>query len=277
MLSFNTNIITLKSRQDRIDAIKNFYKPYINEINLFFGAPKEEIKRYKKKITTKFCNNMCTIAMIGCATSHILLWKWISENEDGLYMIIEDDTFINLNVIEEKIEDIKKFIQSTKNVILQIVGEGLDLKYIKNFNSLTLEKYRYHFFLGCYILTPSTAKILYLHFLKTKVNYHIDLSLNSIRDINIFLLTDEKNNIGVQRGKTDSNMKLEHSNKIFYNKDYKYLYYSLNFPICSIYNIVITFNVILLFLLIILTCFYKNVFMFCIIGIFILDFIKIDY
>jgi GR25 family glycosyltransferase involved in LPS biosynthesis len=273
MLSFKPNVITLKTRQDRIEKIQNFYKNYNNEINFFFGLSKDVVKKNKSKITTKFCNNLCTIPMVGCASSHILLWKWISESEDGYYMVIEDDTFINLDVIEKKFNDIKDLFKKYNNLILQIVGEGLNLKYTETFNSLTLEKYKYHFFFGCYILTPNTAKIFYLYFLKNKINYHIDLSLNYIKNINILLLRDD--NIGIQEGKTDSNMK--NSNKIFYDDNYKCLYYSLNFPICSICNVIITFNVILLFLLIILTCFYKNIFMFCIIGILILDFIKIDY
>lgn len=273
MLSFQPTIITLKDREDRIDKMKNFYKDYINEINFFFGLPKSEIKKYKSKITTRLCNNLCTIPMVGCASSHILLWKWISDSKDGYYMIIEDDTFINLKYIEEKFDDIKELFKKYNNLVLQIVGEGLNLQYTETFSSLVIEKYSYHFFLGCYILTPNTAKMLYLYFLKNKINYHIDLSLNYIKNVNILLLRDS--NIGNQEGKTDSNMRS--NNKIFYENNYKCLYYSLNFPICSICNIIITFNVILLFLLIILTCFYKNIFMFCIIGILILDFIKFDY
>lgn len=274
MLSFKPNVITLTARQDRIDKIKSFYKQYIDEINFFFGLPRNEIKKYKSKITTKFCNNLCTIPMVGCASSHILLWKCISEKEYGYYMVIEDDTLINLDLIEKKFNDIKDLFKKYNNLILQVVGEGLNLKYIETFNSLKIEKYKYHFFLGCYILTPDTAKILYLYFLKNKINYHIDLSLNYVKNINILLLKDK--DIGTQEGKTDSNMK-NNNNKFFYKNNYEYLYYALNFPICSICNIIITFNVIFLILLIIITCYYKNVFMFCIIGILILDFIKIDY
>lgn len=274
MLRFKPYIITLKNRNDRLENIKFFYKQYLDQINFFFGLDKNELIKNKPNITTKYCNNFCTIPMVGCASSHILVWKAISEKEDGYYMIIEDDTFINLDVIEKKMNDITLLFKKYKNLVLQIVGEGLSLDYTENFKSLTLEKYRYNFFLGCYLITPATAKILFSYFQQNKISYHIDLSLNFIKDVKILLLRDV--NIGTQEGFIDSNMS-SHSNKIFYENSYKRLYYSLNFPICSIMGIIITFNVIILLLLTILTCFYKNIFMFTLIGIFLLEFIKFDY
>lgn len=274
MLSFKPTIITLKNRQDRIDQVNKFYKPFLDEINFFFGLPKDEILKYKSKITTKYCNNFCTIPIIGCATSHILLWKAISEMENGIYMIIEDDTYINLSLVENIFKDIERLFDKYDNLLLQIVGEGLGLEYTEIFNSLTLEKYKYHFFLGCYMITPKVASALYQYFLKNKVSYHIDFVLNNIPDLRMMILRNKE--LGIQEGLTDSNMKIN-LNKIFYADNYQRLFYVLNFPIASIFNIIITFNVIFLFLLIILTCFYKNIFMFAIIGIFLLEFIKLDY
>lgn len=274
MLSFKPIIITLKNRQDRIEKIKSFYNPFLQNIDFFYGLTKEELKTHKKNITTSFCNNFCSIPMVGCASSHILLWKEISKMKDGFYMIIEDDTFINLDEVEKIFQDIVGIFKKYNNLLLQIVGEGLNLDYVERFNSIILEKYNYNFFLGCYMLTPNTAKKLYEHFLNNKISYHIDFSLNYVKKLKILILRN--NNIGEQKGFTDSNMK-EDSNKICYEENYKRLYYALNFPICTLGKIIITFNVILLFLLIIITCFYKNVFMFAIIGILLLDFIKFDY
>lgn len=274
MLSFKPIIITLKNRPDRIEKVKSFYQTYSNDIEFFYGLSKDDLKKYKSKITTKACNNFCTIPMVGCASSHILLWHAISKMEDGFYMVIEDDTFINLDEVEKIFQDIRGIFKKYKNLFLQIVGEGLQAEYEEIFNSLILEKYKYNFFLGCYMLTPSTAKMLYNYFLEHKISYHIDFSLNYIKDLKILILRN--NNIGEQKGLTDSNMK-ESTSKLFYEDNYNRVYYALNFPICSLGSIIITFNVILLFLFIILTCFYKNVFMFGIIGVLLLDFIKFDY
>ncbi|QKE44550.1 putative IMV heparin binding surface protein [Yalta virus] len=274
MLSFKPIIITLKNRPDRIEKIKSFYQPYINEIEFFYGLPKDELRKYKSKITTKYCNNFCTLPMVGCASSHILTWFEISKMKDGLYMVIEDDTFINLSEVEKKFQDINDLFKKYKNLLLQIVGEGLHSDYEEVFNSLVLDKYKYNFFLGCYMLTPSTANMLYQYFFTKKISYHIDFSLNYIKDLKILILRDK--NIGEQKGLTDSNMKESNSN-LFYEDNYNRLYYALNFPICTLGSIIITFNVILLFLFIILACFYKNVFIFGIIGVFLLDIIKFDY
>lgn len=273
MLSFKPNIITLKNRNDRIESIKSFYKPYLDEITFFFGATKDEIIQYKKLITTPMCNNFCSIGMVGCASSHILLWKYISEKEDGLYMIIEDDTYIDFKAIESKMKDIALIFKKYKNILLQITGEGFLLKSIEKFNSLSMLNYKYNFFLGCYMLTPNTAKILYQYFLKNKINYHIDFTLNFIPCIKIGLLGNIE--FGKQEGLTDSNMSLGTSKLINFD-DYKRLYYVLNIPLFSLGSLIITFFTVLIFLFIILAILYKNFFICCLIGLFFMDFLKVE-
>ena len=273
MLSFKPNIITLKNRDDRINMIKSFYKSYIDEITFFFGASKDEIIQYKKLITTPMCNKFCSIGMVGCASSHILLWKYISEQEDGYYMIIEDDTYVNFKEIENKMKDIASIFKKYKNIILQITGEGFILKSIEKFNSLSMRNYVYNFFLGCYMLRPDTAKVLYNYFLKNKINYHIDFSLNYVPCIKIGLLGNKE--FGEQEGLLDSNMSFG-SSKLFNFNDYKRLYYVLNIPLFSLGPVIITFFTIFVFLFIILAILYKNFFICCLIGLIFMDFLKIE-
>lgn len=273
MLSFKPNIITLKNRNDRIDSIKAFYKSYLDEITFFFGASKDEIIQYKKLITTMRCNSFCSIGVVGCASSHILLWKDISEKEDGYYMIIEDDTYIDFKEIENKMKDIALIFKKYKNIVLQIIGEGFFLKSVEKFNSLSMRNYMYNFFLGCYMLTPDTAKMLYQHFLKNKINYHIDFALNFVPYIKIGLLGN--NEFGKQEGLTDSNVSFGASKLINFNYS-KRLYYVLNIPLFSLGPVIITFFTIFIFLFIILAILYNNFFICCFIALFFMDFLKTE-
>lgn len=278
-LNFTTYIITLEKRNDRIISMKNFYQNYLNEINFFYGVTADEIKKHKKQITTKFCNSFCTSAMIGCASSHILLWNEISKRKDGYYLILEDDTFIDLKYLNNLFSDIKAVFDKSDNLFLQLVGEGFILQKTEKINKLIFENYSYHFFLGAYIIKPDTAKKLFNYFSNEKINYHIDLSLNNAcKKENIKILLLKNRSIGEQKGLTDSNMvNLSlRENKCFNTNNFPRLYYVLNLPICSVFNIIISFMVIFLILCVYYNFITKNIFGFCIIGFLIMEILKTD-
>lgn len=279
MLNFKPYVITLENRQDRLESIKTFYNNFLNDITIFYGADKETVRKNKSKITTKWCNNLCTIPIVGCASSHILLWKEIaSKNEDDFFLVIEDDTFIKLDKLNELFIEIDYIFKRNKMLFLQIVGEGFILKETEIVNNNTeFENYKYHFFLGAYMIKPSVAAILFNHFLDKKINYHIDFSLNKVfKENNIKPLILKKPNIGEQQGLIDSNMSSS-SSKCFNEDRFKRLYYALNLPICSIFNCIITFSVIFLIICFILACITKNFFVFVILAILYFELVKYDY
>lgn len=281
-MEYNIYIITLKNRLDRIEEIQKFYKKNLNEINLFYGLPKDIIKLNKKYISNVFCNKFCTIPMVGCASSHILLWKYISEtyenNPEKLILIIEDDTFINLEYLNNNLDIIKYLFSYNHNrLFLQLVGEGFFLNKTEKIKNLIFEKYFYHFFLGAYMIKANIAKELYNYYYINKINYHIDFSLNKVfkeKKINTLIL--KNNSIGEQQGHEDSNMNLSISNKCFDSNNNKKLFYTLNLPIISFFSIVITFSIFFLICLIIFALFTKNIFLFLIIGILLFEIVKFD-
>lgn len=281
MFDFKIFILTLENRQDRIDNMKQYYKKYLNNINFFYGLDKTTIKKYKNELTTNFCNNHCTIPMVGCASSHILLWKYIYQNYSikDYVLILEDDTFINLEYLQSIFDVIKYLFEiNNKHLFLQIVGEGFNLKKIEKINNLIFEEFSYHFFLGAYIISPFISNILYEHFYKYGINYHIDFSLNSVLPkYNIKSLIFNNPKIGEQMGHEDSNMKGSNSlSKCFISKYNKKLYYALNIPLFTYATFIITFNVLFLIILIILSIYTKNVFYFLIIAILIYETVNFD-
>lgn len=282
-MEYKIFIITLKNREDRIKEIQKFYKNNLNDINFFYGLKKEEVKNHRKEITNCFCNKFCTIPMIGCASSHILLWKYVSEqykdNPEQLILILEDDTFIDFQYLNNNLNTIKYLFQYYKNrLFLQLVGEGFFLQNTEKFKDLKFEKYYYHFFLGAYMIKPTIALELYNYFLVNKISYHIDFSLNKVfRKKNINTLIFKNNQIGEQQGHEDSNMNENKENKCFDSDNNKKLFYTLNLPIISFSSLIITFNFFFLICLIIFALFTKNVFLFLIIGILFFEVIKFDF
>jgi GR25 family glycosyltransferase involved in LPS biosynthesis len=279
MFEFKIFVLTLESRPDRIENIKKFYKDNIDEITFFYGLKQDTLKQFKPKITTIFCNNHCTIPMVGCASSHILLWKYIAEFKDSEYiLILEDDTFINLNYLSSIFKHIKYlFEKNNKQIFLQIVGEGFNLLKIERINDKIFKNYSYHFFLGAYMVTPNIARILYKYFFEHGINYHIDYSLNhvfTLKNIKPLLLSDS--NIGKQLGQSDSNMNNQKSSKSFAKEANQKLHYVLNMPLFSYGSLIITFNFIFLLIFLIIAFYTKNVFYFAVISILAYDIINFE-
>lgn len=280
MFDFKIFIISLESRPDRIKKIKDYYKNNIDNIIFFYGLNKDILKKHKSKITTIFCNNHCTIPMVGCASTHILLWKYISNISDlsKYILILEDDTYIDLNYLNSIFKHIKYLFEKNNNkIFLQLVGEGFNLLKIEKINNIVFKNYSYHFFLGAYIITPNIAKILYNHFYTSGINYHLDYDLNNVfGKYNIKPLIIQDNKIGEQLGQDDSNMNGNESQKCFSKESNKKLYYVLNIPLFVYGSLIITFNVIFLLILFIVSIYTKNIFYFAIISILVYETINFE-
>lgn len=276
MTFFKIFIITLKNRPDREKKIKDFYKKFTNNnLEIVYGANKVQLKKYKKYITTPLCNHICTIPMVGCASSHILVWEKISrESDDYLCIVIEDDTFIDIEYLEQHYDTFMKlFSIHNEKLFLQLVGEGVYLNKTEKLDKLFFESYTSHLFLGAYMLNNKTALDLFTNFKKNKISYHIDFSLNFLENIDFLLLKDD--NVGKQAGLLDSNMRSGNS-KLFQENKFERLFYSLNLPLFLCGQLVITFGVILFFLLMLYTIINKNFFLSCILGLLFFEIIKKD-
>lgn len=281
-LSFCPIIITLQNRVDRINAFKLYYQKYLKSIEIFYGANKEEIKQYKKYITTTLCNKSCSIGMVGCASSHILVWKHIVDNyvDDDFVLILEDDTKLNFKILESYMPTFKElFKQKNDLVFLNLLGDGIMVRNTFQINSINFYTYSTQFFLGAYMIKRKTALLLYNYFLSNKISYHIDYTLNNVLNKhNILNCIIKEPSLGKQEGQEDSNMNLakDQKSKSFNSRNNSDLYYALNLPLCMFKNILITFNLIFLILFIFLSIAKQNVFYFTIIGFLFFDIVMID-
>lgn len=279
-MSFKTFVITLRARKDRIDNMIEFYNDAPTDIKFFYGLPKDKIISLKDKISTSLCNRFCTTAMVGCASSHILLWNHISEtfNDNDIIIIIEDDTFIDIKELNKLYNDIKELYNNyDNNLFLQLTGEGFLQKEKLIFKNLTLSSFKFHVFLGAYMISGKVAKAFSQYYNEKKIDYHIDLSLNrAIRELEIKPMILE-NKIGIQKGMTNSNMSFKNRNMILFNPERaEHLFYTLNFPIIKIFDLVISFSVLFFLTLIVLFFCFKIPFLFLIIGIVIPEVLNFD-
>lgn len=265
----NIFIITLEDRQDRIEKIKEHYKNV--DFKFFFGAELDQLLNSKKKITTKFCNTFCTLPMVGCASSHILLWEYIHQNykSNENIIILEDDCFLEIESLKKFYQNAEHLFKLNKKLFLRLVGEGVLTKSEIKIKNYLLKEYRFGFFLGGYILNGYVAGLLYNFFKKDLINYHIDFMLNkAFKKLHIqsYIL---QNKIGQQYGQLDSNMSKKY--KLLSIDNNPKLTYSLTFPIIQVFGLVINFYLIIVLLLLCLCYFIKNPFYFLILGILLAD------
>lgn len=272
-------IITLKDRKDRIEKLNKFYN--LNDVEYFFGYDKETLKKNKKELTTKLCNTFCTNSMVGCASSHIMLWNKIlkdfeDKDDSSLALIIEDDTFLDVKKIDTFTNDFKELsINLNNNMIIYLTGEGIFEKKQIVFKDFILHEYYKTFFLGGYILTKKTLSTLVDYFKENKISYHIDFVIDQVfKKKGITPLIIKNKQFGKQLGQNDSNMFV---NKNTFLNVSDNLNYALNFPIFKIFNIIINFIFIFFILFVLFSIITRNPFNFVIIGVLFFQILQFDF
>lgn len=201
-----------------------------------------------KKITTKLCNKICTRSIIGCAISHILLWKHIVMEENIEYAIVmEDDCILSFNDFFS-LKDILEFYLNEYSLIL-LDGFGSKYKNSIDLGEYRIMEYENSFSHACYMIRKNTASFLVDHYTKYGISYHIDFTDNS-------LLTNSGRKIGILFPGIIKNIG-EYSSTMFSGNELlkifgSNIYYSLTFPIMKFCNVLINFSTIILSLIIIL-------------------------
>lgn len=273
MLPFSVYIITLKNRDDRINKVKEFYKEYFEEFNIVYGADKTDIKENKTNITSYLCNKFCTIPMIGCASSHISVWKEVAkQRSEKPVLVLEDDTFIDLDYLSKMYNNIIIINKKYNNLFLQVIGEGLKRNETETLNGIKFDRFQFHLFLGAYMIDSNTANYIFEYFQRKGISYHVDFSLNGVPGLNKLLIDDPL--IGKQSGLIDSNMSSER--RTLYSYNYPTLYYALTLPILSFLGVIVNILLLMYTLLLVMGILTKNFFIFALIGIFFFDVFKID-
>lgn len=94
----NVYLVNLEKSKDRLNNITkilNNENIKFERFNAVYG--KELSDEYIKTITTNFCYNFCPKSVIGCALSHILIWKDILKKNYKNSLILEDDIYFDEN------------------------------------------------------------------------------------------------------------------------------------------------------------------------------------
>lgn len=248
-MNFKIFVITIERSEDRFNIVAKHMNNSGIEFTKFNGIDGKKIKNNEiKKITTKLCFKFCTKSIVGCALSHILLWKHISRENLDYAIILEDDVLFNFNEFLSIKSDLERNLDNFKLILLD--GIGINLKKISRFGKFKLVEYDNCYSHSCYMIKRETALQLFNHYMKNKISYHIDFTDNKIlnRDFNKIGILEPSltKNIGM-----DKSTMTDHNNYIF-----KYLgsemYYSLTFPIIKISNIVVNFLTIIVVMILVI-------------------------
>jgi glycosyl transferase family 25 len=173
MKIFVINLLNSKERYEKIS--KNLNELELKHTRFEAVNGKELSDNELENYATYFARNfLCNKGMIGCALSHIKLWKNFLNSEDDFVLISEDDVEYNIN-IKYIINNINSIYESTNFDILSLntsVGIFNSFKksvYIDNFE---FNKPIFPLTTASYILSKKGARELLKRF--DKVNYHID-------------------------------------------------------------------------------------------------------
>lgn len=249
----NIWVINLDKSTDRIDKIKKNFSSLglsFNRFSAIYG--KNLSKNSINEVSTKICHTfLCNYSMLGCALSHITLWKQLLNSNEEYYLICEDDIVFDKKTIEiiNKLEPfIKKFDIDFIN--LNCVNYG-GCSFIKTI--FTIDEYEFGkpiFPLGftSYILTKKGAEKL-INITK-KINYHLDFQISFSEEysklnyfssnIPLLKLTNEESTIG----KKKTCLTIE----VLELLNLKYLAWSLNVPIFVI-NLFYEINILMILLI----------------------------
>ena len=219
---FNTYVINLKKDRERWFRIYNHLKEHnIKPIrfNAVYGKTLKK-KDYSEYITKK-CQIFCPDSVKGCGLSHILLSKYLYNNDKNEFaLVLEDDAFSKTKNLKKRINTIIK--QAPKNwEIIMLYCQGICNKKNKFSNS--------HFVGGtvAYLINKNGQyKVSNL-----KLTNHVDYQIYALnyKKIKTYQI---KNHLFTQNDDTNSNNKTQSNNIIYRTIDklnYKFLTHKPSF------------------------------------------------
>jgi len=167
-------VINLDKSRDRMKKISE----NLNNLNVPFQRfsaiyGKDLNKSQIKENTTLMCRSfLCNFGIIGCAMSHVTIWKEFLNSEDDYICVMEDDAIIS-EKFPKLLSDVDTIYQNTNFNFLSLFCLGL-CSFSKDVrvNEYTLAKSLFPLSAVCYILSKKGAKRI-LEFID-KINYNID-------------------------------------------------------------------------------------------------------
>jgi glycosyl transferase family 25 len=171
-------VINLEDSKDRLQKITN----NLNQLELPFerfnaisgvNLSDDQIENR----TTFLCRNiLCNYGIIGCALSHITLWKDFMKTKDEYICVIEDDAEFNDNfpVLLKNVDYIYKQLEFD---MLSLHCIGLTFSFSKEIKieNYTFNKPLFPLTTTCYLLSKKGAKKLLKNF--EKAEYNIDFMI----------------------------------------------------------------------------------------------------
>lgn len=282
----NVYVVNLEKDIDKLNYMNSLLTKEnikFERFNAVYG--KNLSKEYINSVTSYFCKNLCSKGMIGCALSHISIWKDILEKKYKNAVIFEDDIYFDENYKVNLMNSLNELPdewdilylgcgglcdKDRYNVFVKIFFNILSIKINENlYNS----KYIYipEFPTGAYSYAISRNGCIKLLNMIDKITYHIDYVIASkYNELNIYSVypkciypkTDKSsiNNIEFPYTLNSILSKIEDNNGIKYSWYYNLVLFEYNniqfntwsilfliFGFLSYYNKYIFYLVILLF------------------------------
>lgn len=193
MLLDNIYVINLDRSRDRLKKItKNFHDHGIHFTRFAAIEGKKLSKEQIEKNTTLAARTILSnYAIIGCAMSHMQLWKNLLNDNVDYYIIFEDDAIIN-DQFKQNILEIEKNKDKIDFDILSLhctTRSPFDKHVLNLTDDLKIIRPSFPLKFTSYIISKKGAGKLLL--LINKINYHIDMELacrNLLNKINYFAL-----------------------------------------------------------------------------------------
>jgi len=192
----NVYVVNLERSKDRLENIDKNLKKYGISYKRFNAVDGKKMSDDEiSQMTTSACRYLlCNKSIIGCAMSHISLWNIISQSSDKWHLVLEDDIEFTNKTIDFINALSRSSIMNEDNIIISLacIGPfcgGPKVNIPKTSSSeynpesylveLSLVESRFPLGTAAYFITKNTAKKLYDHFIKYKINYHIDNQIAS--------------------------------------------------------------------------------------------------
>jgi GR25 family glycosyltransferase involved in LPS biosynthesis len=198
---------------------------------------------------SSICNDViCNNGIIGCAQSHISLWKQLVDSHSNYYIIMEDDAQFNTKQLEYTLNTIDTFLSDKDNLIISLmcVGPFCNVGTSHQIGNYTAIASLFPLCTTAYIITKGAARHL-LNEMKETVRYHIDFEIAKhlllSKDVTYLVMTP---NIVTARN-IDSSIGSKHKYSILFGWSNRIMWYC-NIPIWKFSNL---YSSVLLLLLLI--------------------------
>ena len=198
---------------------------------------------------SSICNDViCNNGIIGCAQSHISLWKQLLESDSNYYIIMEDDAQFDIKKLECALNTIDKYLNDKDNLIISLMCVGPfctvgSEHQIGNYSAIAS---LFPLCTTAYIITKGAARYL-LNEMNNTVNYHIDFEIAKhlllSKDVTYLVITP---NIVTARD-VDSSIGSKHKHSILFGWSNRIMWYC-NIPIWKFSNLYSSILLLLLLL-----------------------------